>query len=113
MKKTIILLSLLGLTSYMRSQCNLSASITVTNPRCAAGFGSATLTAAGGSGNYSYQWSTNVSGSSIAFAYAGVYTATVTDGTCSIVATGTVVDPPSIFYTYANIGIPCHGGTGS
>lgn len=104
-----------AVTATIAPPTSLTASITVTNPHCQGGFGSATVSVLGGSGSYNYAWSNSGAGNSIAFAYAGNYSVTVTDANCSVsgTAAATVVDPPAIYYTYSNMGIPCHGGTGS
>jgi len=66
--------------------------ITTSNETCSQNNGSLSASASNGSGNYTYTWSTNPSQTTptITNLAAGIYTVTVTDGTCTSTASVTI-----------------------
>jgi len=83
----------------------VNATVNTTVAACATPNGTATAVATGGTGNYTYLWNTNPpqTTATISNLYAGTYTVTVYDGSCSSVATGVVGTTSNMTATITNV----------
>jgi len=103
------------------------SSVTVTNPLCSSGSGTAVANASGGTGTLTYTWSNAAAGITVNALANGTYTVTVKDANgCANTSAVSVIVPPAITLTASqnapascgnNNGIavttPATGGTGS
>ncbi|MCC6372031.1 MAG: gliding motility-associated C-terminal domain-containing protein [Bacteroidia bacterium] len=106
--------------------CNLTKSVTVTQPSalvtntaitsplCNGGNGSATVTATGGTGAYSYTWSSGPTTSVEPTLLAGTYTVRATDASgCNSTKSVTITEPTALVTSTAMTPPLCNGGNGS
>lgn len=99
--------------------CTATASVTInpstpvtiqstsSNANCNQADGSASITAGGGTGNYTYLWSNGSITNSISNVPTGIYTVTVTSGTCSATQSVSVGQNTSMASTISGTGTSC------
>ena len=92
--------------------CNLAASAVGTNPKCNLGKdGTATLTLTGTVGTPTYVWSNGATTKDLAGIGAGVYSVTVTDGTCKATAMVTITEPTALALVCSKTDVTTAGGS--
>ncbi|MBK7964152.1 MAG: T9SS type A sorting domain-containing protein [Bacteroidetes bacterium] len=91
----------------------ITATVSVTEPICFGGEGSATINATGGTGNLTYSWSSGSNTPSESNLLAGTYTVVITDDNgCTSQELVTITAPAQIQNTFSMISPSCFGGTG-
>ncbi|MEX2589727.1 MAG: T9SS type A sorting domain-containing protein [Chitinophagales bacterium] len=90
---------------------SLSVSLDITNVSCN-GFsnGEATANVTGNIGTVSYNWDVSGSGSTVSSLAPGAVSVTVTEGSCSASANGTVTEPDPLNVSVTQTNVTCNGG---
>ncbi len=99
-------------TMSIPAACNLSASVVTNAVSCNGGSnGSATVSVTGGTGASTYLWSNGATTATATGLAAGAYSVTVTNGSCTASASGTVSQPSALSVSATAGTIACAGGT--
>jgi hypothetical protein len=75
---------------FIAIPCNIAGTTTVTQPSCANNDGAITLTVTGALGTPTYLWSNGAITKDLSGVGAGDYTVTITEGSCTAIATGSL-----------------------
>ncbi len=91
----------------------IASTVSITNPICFGGEGSATVNSTGGTGTLSYSWSTGGNGPVETNLYAGTYSVITTDGNGCTSQELVVITAPAQIQNSISYTMPmCNGGTG-
>jgi gliding motility-associated-like protein len=90
----------------------LAATTSVTNPGCAGGTASASVSVSGGTTPYTYSWSTGAATASVSGLANGTYSVVITDNRgCSLTRSVTVNMPASLSATLSTTPAGCNGAS--